>query len=306
MSAWVRNLLVLLVVQLVLLAFLQFSGAPEKNEQAPLLALEPSSVTGLSVSDAEGNEASIALSDGKWLLPSGLPANTDKVTELLEKLTSVSLSWPVSTSAAAHERFEVADDKFQRRLTLTGGSGASLLFGTSPGYQQIHARGDSDEVYAVKLATYEMPATADDWLDKNLLQANGDITAVRWDGGLSVQKSAEGWMSGGVVASSEGARGAVARLAQLQVLGVLESAPSAAPADAKEILVTDDDGDYRISYWPREPKNDHVLMSTRFPGEAFRMSNYVAEQLTPAATELVAPTVPTVDLSDVLPADPSS
>lgn len=305
MSAWIRNLLVLLAVQLLLLIFLQFSGAPETNKQASLLALEASSITGLSLSDAEGNETSVALNEGQWQLPSGLPVSADKVTELLDKLTSLSLSWPVSTSAATHERFEVAQDKYQRRVTLTGDSSASLLFGTSPGHQQIHARGDSDDVYAVKLATYEMPAKADDWLDKNLLQASGDITAVNWGSGVSLQKSPGGWLSGGSAASTEGAESAVARLAQLQVLGVLDAAPTAAPTEAKEILVTDGDGDYRLSYWERAPKNDHVVMSTRYPGEAFRVSNYVAEQLTPAAAELMAPKMPEVDLSDALPVDPA-
>lgn len=306
MSVWIRNLLILLVMQLVLLAAFMFSSSSDVPVQPALLDLDKANVTSLAVADSDGNEVSVELKDGGWVLPSGLPASEKKVLDLLDRLLALNLSWPVSTSESTHERFEVADDKFQRRLKVTAGQDVTLWFGTSPGYQQIHARGDSDDVYAVRLATYEMPAKADDWLDKGLLQAQGEVTQVRWDDGPLLVRAEQGWTLGAEPASVEGAKTAVGRLTGLQVLGVLESAPTAAPSEAKEILVTDSVGEYRLSYWEREPNNDHALMSTRFPGEAFRVSNYSAEQLTPAATELAAPEVPEVDLSDVLPGEPTT
>ena len=39
-----------------------------------------------------------------------------------------------------------------------------------------------------------------------------------------------------------------------------------------------------------------MIVSTRYPGEAFRMANYVAEQLVPDEGALEAPQVPKVDL----------
>ncbi len=293
MKNWIRNLLVLLVVQLGLFAFLQFAGKSEASAAAVLLELETSEVTGLAVSDADGSEVALSLQDGEWVLASGLPANGSKVSELLTKLTNLNLVWPVSTSSATHERFEVAQDKYQRRLELNDGA-ATLLFGTSPGYQQLHARGASDDVYAVKLATYEMPATADDWLDKSVLHATGEVSSVRWANGLTLEKETDGsdsWTVGGEAASTVAAQNTVQRLAELEVLGVLPAAPSAAPSDARQILLSDTAGEYRLSYWPRESNNDHVVMSTRYPGEAFRMSNYVAEQLEPAQAELAEPAV---------------
>lgn len=292
MKVWIRNLVVLLVVQLVLLAFLQFSGESKERATTALLELEASAVTRLAVSDVDGNEVSIKQADGGWVLASGLPATDSKVTTLLEKLAGLNLSWPVATSSATHDRFEVAEKKYQRRVVLNDGA-ATLWFGTSPGYQQVHARRGTDDVYAVKLATYEMPATADDWLDKSLLHAGGEVRSVRWANGMTLENTPPGpgaepvWLLGGVLASAEAAQSAVQRLASLDVLGVLDTAPSAAPSDAKEILLRDSDGEYRLSYWPRESNGDHVIMSTRFPGEAFRMSNYVAEQLEPSAAELL-------------------
>lgn len=315
MKVWIRNLLVLLVVQVLLFAFLQFSGSSQVSESTALLAVDSQAVTKLSVSDAEGSAVSLVKQDEQWVLASGLPADGSKISRLLEKLMELQLNWPVATSASTHERFEVADDKFQRRLILTGDVDTTLFFGTSPGYQQIHVRGSSDDVFAVKLATYEMPVAEDDWLDKSLLQATGEVTGVTWPEGMALEKTASGWMLGTQAASGEAATDVVNRFVDLQVLGVLEEAPSAAPSDAREILLTDEDGEYRLSFWPRESNNDHVMMSTRYPGEAFRLSNYVVEQLVPDETDLLPPApaegqttpgVPEIDLNDVLPMTPSS
>jgi len=68
MKNWIRNLLVLLVVQLGLLAFLQFAGNPEASTAAALLELQASEVTKLTVSDADGNEVGLALQGDQWVL----------------------------------------------------------------------------------------------------------------------------------------------------------------------------------------------------------------------------------------------
>ena len=152
-------------------------------------------------------------------------------------------------------------------------------------------------MFAVKVANHEMPALADDWLDKSLLKAVGDVSSMTWDGALSVSKAPTGWMLGDEVANIEATQEAVDSVARLQVLGVLEAAPSAPPAEAQEILVRDDNGEYRLSFWARAPTNDHVIVSTRYPGEAFRMANFVAEQLVPEDGALAAPKLPEVDLA---------
>lgn len=308
MNQWVRNLLILLVLQLLLLAFLQFSGDSETGPQPPLLDVDSSSISSLTLTDGEGNSAELTRTDSGWQLLSGLPADSAKVDGLLTKLAQLTTGWPVATNSSTHERFEVSVDRFQRRLVLAGsGADVTLLFGTSPGYQQVHARTASDSVYTVKLANFEMPAKVDDWLNKALLQPNGEVTAVNWKNGPTVTKEPQGWMLNGELADTAATEAALDRLAGFTVLGVLASAPNAAPVDAKIVLQSDADGDYRLSYWPREANNDHVAMSTRFPGEAFRISNFVAEQLQPSTADLEAPKIRELALPAVLqPGDAES
>jgi len=298
MNSAIKVLAVLLIGQLLLWLFLQSSGTPQINEQPALLDATALGGSGLNlqINDTDGNQARLEKLDDGWQLASGLPADATKIDVLLARLTNLSLGWPVSTNADLHERFEVADDNFQRKLTLTNDGGeTTLYFGTSPGYQQVHARGDSDSVFAVKVANHEMPAVADDWLDKSLLRATGDVSSVAWGNGLTVIKEPTGWMLGDELANIEATAAAVNNVASVQVLGVLEAAPTAPPAEAQEILVRDASGEYRLSFWPREPSNDHVIVSTRYPGEAFRMANGVAEQLLPKPDSLAAPKIPEVD-----------
>jgi len=143
MNSAIKVLTVLLIGQLLLWLFLQSSDTPKIDEQPALLdaaALGGSGVN-LQITDAEGNQATLEKLDEGWQLTSGLPADATKVDLLLARLSNLALGWPASTNADSHERFEVADDNFQRKLTLTNDGGESTLyFGTSPGYQQVHAR----------------------------------------------------------------------------------------------------------------------------------------------------------------------
>ncbi len=41
-----------------------------------------------------------------------------------------------------------------------------------------------DDVYSVAMSNYEVPAVADDWLDKTLLEPAGKVTAVELEGQL--------------------------------------------------------------------------------------------------------------------------
>ncbi len=292
MNSAIKVMAALLIVQLVLWLFLQSSNAGSVEEPRALLdaSLLEGSGLNLEIDDAEGNTATLKKLDDGWQLASGLPADAAKADELLAKLAGLTLGWPASTNADAHQRFEVAENNFQRKLQLTSAERESTLyFGTSPGYQQVHARGEGDSVFAVKVANHEMPALTDDWLDKSVLKAVGDVSSMSWDGTLSVSKGPTGWVLGEEIANIEATQGAVDNVAKLQVLGVLDDAPSAPPAEAQEILVRDDNGEYRLSFWERAPSNDHVVVSSRYPGEAFRMANYVAEQLVPEPDDLAAP-----------------
>ncbi|HTR00325.1 MAG TPA: DUF4340 domain-containing protein [Candidatus Acidoferrum sp.] len=163
-----------LAVQLVLAAALYFTNLASSHSQlaTPLVA-GASEVDKLVVTDGKTTATVTKAGDG-WQAGK-LPASAIKVSTLLEELGKLGTRFPVVSSAAGRERFEVDDKKFQRHLTLYHGDKtvADLYFGTSPGFRQTHVRraGDSD-VFAVAYNNNELQATDADWLDKGLLKVD--------------------------------------------------------------------------------------------------------------------------------------
>lgn len=187
----------LLALQLLIAAAL-FWGQQQpgqQSEQQALLRFQTEQLDRVVVSDAD-HSVTLTKSGDTWVLPDlqRLPADAGKLQELLDKLQSLQSGWPVATTAASQQRFEVADDKFQRRLQLYQGDklAGELLIGTSPGFRKSHVRRAGDDaVYAVKLNSFDWPAKAEDWLDKALLAA-ADIKRIEGPDYV-LAKQEDGW-----------------------------------------------------------------------------------------------------------------
>ncbi len=280
MNGRVTQLSVLLALQLVVIAGVLATGAGLGDAaQKPLLQFDPETVDSLRVEDGD-DAVVIAREGGGWRLEDGHPAQADKVETMLERLADLPAVWPVATSASAVERFEVAEEKHQRHLVLTSGDDtvAELYLGTSPGYRRVHARrGDDDAVYSVELANYELPVKPGDWLDKTLLQAQGEITAVGRGDAWRLSRGAEGWTVDGRAADQDAADGLVTRLRELRVTGLADAPPDEATL-AAELSISDGEGEYSLRVFGDADGADYVVASDRRDGY-FRLASFVADQL---------------------------
>ena len=179
----------LLAVQLVMAVAMNLSSDDYDafKPQEKLLAFDRKAVDGLRIEDGK-NSVLLEKHDGEWRLPQsdGFPANTANVERLLDTLAGLQKGWPVATTAAAARRFKVADDQFERKLSLlsNGKTLAVLYVGTSPGFRKVHVRADKqDDVFAVALNTWDANASTDDWIDKAVLTFSADdITRVDMPG----------------------------------------------------------------------------------------------------------------------------
>ena len=113
--------------------------------------------------------------DGIWVLPDDydVPADTPKVSSLLDRLAALKRGLPIATSDAALKRFKLVDSDFERRLILSadGKTIDTVYFGSSPGLRKSDARtADERAVYAVDLPTYELPTDVSAWLSADLLK----------------------------------------------------------------------------------------------------------------------------------------
>ncbi len=176
MMSRVNKILVLLLIsQLFLIAYVyrpnQSSGPPTVHF---FTDVDAGQVVGLTIADKSQSVAMKKEGD-IWRLSAdpAYPADTKKVEMLVKKLLTLTSSRLVTRTISSHNRLQVAEDDFNRKLTLTlkDGETRQLLLGTSPNYKTTHVRAaDDDNVYLVKdLAAWEAAVTPDDWWDNNYL-----------------------------------------------------------------------------------------------------------------------------------------
>lgn len=138
-----------------------------------LVTIDPSTVDEVIIND--GNDTvSLTRLDAQWQMNDELntSASVDKVDKLISDIAELKPGLAVTSTRGAHRQLEVADDNFQRQVTLKAGVEivADLYLGTSPGFRKSHVRQvDYDEVYSGRLNTFDVPADYDNWLNKNLL-----------------------------------------------------------------------------------------------------------------------------------------
>ena len=282
----------LLAAQAVIIAgLLLASGMGSDAGASNLLSFDSANVTKLSVSGEEG--AVQLVRDGEdWQLADGLPADGGKVSELLADLSDLDAPWPVATSDDSAERFEVTEGNHQRRLLIEDEDGpvADLLLGTSPGYRRVHARlSGASEVYSIDFSNYEAPTDPDQWLDKALLAAKGEVSSVVLEGAWQLARQDGEWQIDGAPAEAEAADDLVRRFTGLRVLGSAdEEADAEDEADpAGVFLVTDQDGEHRLTLYHEAEEDDYRLASDRVAGR-FEVATYIAEQMLADPADLQA------------------
>lgn len=272
-------LLVLLLVQLLLAGWLFFGDRLSAEKSTGLVGFEVAAISAVEITDAKNNKLRLERLAGGWRV-GDYPANADKVEAMLTKLGDAQAPWPIATSREAQTRFEVAQDKFQRRLQLYQGDQltSDLLFGTSPGFRQVHVRAAAAEpVYSIDFANHELPLGEDDWLDRGLLALGSDINSVQRLDHFSlvqVDESDDRWELNGGPADPAEVAGLVGRFADLQVLGsvVFEGQLTASFA------IGANGQDYRYALYHNVEMDKYYMTRDDQPGR-FEMASYIAEQM---------------------------
>ena len=191
----------LLGLQVLLMIALYWGSQSAAHQQAPqtLVDIQQEDIDKIVIqADSANEKASITLQkEGEqWLLPAlnNLPVKQQQLGTVLNKLTSLQSNWPIGTTKSSHQRFEVADEKFQRRITLYNGdqTAVDLLLGSSPGFRKVHARlANKDEVYSIAMNTFDFPIEDKQWLDKSLL-AVSNISRIQ-GADYTLKKTGNNW-----------------------------------------------------------------------------------------------------------------
>jgi hypothetical protein len=184
----VLPLLLVLLIQCGLVAVVYWPPAAVDTGvgERQLATATAEQIDEIHVGDEYGNEAVLLRAGDRWRLPElgDLPADPDKVAGLLAGVLTGDPGWPIAESAAARQRFQVADYRYQRRLALLAEGEAidTIYLGTAPAFRKVHARNDGDNaIFALDFNSFDAPALDAAWLDPRLLQVRAPL-AIAADG----------------------------------------------------------------------------------------------------------------------------
>lgn len=283
----------ILLAQLIVVAVVWGLQSRPGDVPPEFLSFDVSRVDALTVADAEST-VTVARSDGEWQLqsgsPGGLPADGGKVDGVLRKLSDAAAGWPVATSESAMERFEVVEETHQRHVVISAGDEtlADVYLGTSPTFGKVHARHTAGgPVHAIAFSNYEAGVRRSDWLDKSLLQPEGDVQSVARtsaDGAWTLTSTDTGWATDGVELDQDETETFVDRLRRLNVLDLVDA--DLPPEPNTQFTVVDEAGAHELALFALED-DDYAATSNRFEG-VFGISSYIAEQLDVSLEDLAA------------------
>ncbi|HJL39987.1 MAG TPA: DUF4340 domain-containing protein [Myxococcales bacterium LLY-WYZ-16_1] len=184
-----RTLLGLLVLQaFILLGIGLTQGSSDLDVQTRVLvSVEPERVSRLQI-QGQGDEAvTLKRSGNDWVLASAddFPAKSDAVEEAVEKLSELRSRNRVLSSSRYHDKLEVSEESFQRKVTVTAGEDELVFYlGTAPSFKNTHIRlAGEDDVYLVNdFGTSDLAARAWNWVDRSYVEIpESDLWTVAVD-----------------------------------------------------------------------------------------------------------------------------
>ena len=275
--SWLAGVLAL---QLVLaLSLFLLGGNATDFKAGPLFQFDEKNVDKLVISDGK-ETVTLEKSDAGWMVTglNGLSAAHTKVEALIARLASLQSRWPVATTPVSHQRFEVSEDKFQRKVEIYANKQplGVLFVGDSPGFKKSHVRVDgADAVYSLELNAYDLPASSTDWLDKTLLTVN-NLTRIKGRD-FEINKDTDGWRFPGQEqqVNQQQAEALDKALGAVQVMAVAEN-PPALEGDNLITITVDGDGTYTYQLLKVDEKY-YIKRSDIAP--VFTLSQYEFERL---------------------------
>lgn len=289
-----------LAVQVLLASFLffHFESTLTDSDPDPLVDISVESVNRISIKD-KNTELTLVKAENEWRIDSeeGLPADAEKLQQVLEDISAFRPGIPVVTQRNSHERFDVAEDAFYRQIELFNDNqlATSFYVGGTPAMNQSYVRMDeASEVYTLGLNRYQLSTSASSWLDSALLSTGG-INRIDHSDWQAI-RDGDNWQltrSDGEQIDQDVANQKIGKLvSSLENLNVLSQTKD---LDAELLNVTDSysiQGDRELMYRFYEHEGNHYVARDDFDG-LFRLTSRVYQQLA------------SVDFSDIQVADTS-
>jgi hypothetical protein len=283
---WVTTLLFMLLIQCGLLTAVYWPAQSQTPATAAqqLAGFDSAAIDQIRIGDGYDNEAVLVKAGDRWLLSNleNLPAAAKKIDALLLSFTHQASGWPVAHSTAARRRFEVADQYYQRQLTLLSQDTeiGTIYLGSSPGFRKVHARSQGqDAIFSIPFNTFDAPAISGPWVEPTLLQVRAPLRIYADTYSLNLENGS--WLSGaGEAPDEQELQVLINALRTLQVEGVAQADQQRdlSSAEADLILqINSLSGEVFLELFTLNDK--HFIFSSAYP-LFFKLSAYDFDRLT--------------------------
>ena len=259
-----------------------------------LVSFKRAVIDEIHIGDEYDNETVLTKAGDHWLLQEleNLPADPDKIDILLDSITRPDSGWPIAHSVTARQRFQVADYRYQRRLTLRGAGEqlATVYLGTSPGFRKVHARtAGRDAIYSIAFNVFDAPGVSGQWLEPRLLQVRAPVSITA--DSYSLHRAGGDWTSGtGQAPDERELQALLSALRSLQVDGVAakDMQRDLSETEAELVLqVQSLAGEVTLELFT--VANEHFIFSSEYP-LFFKLSAYDFDRLTGIDFPLISTT----------------
>jgi hypothetical protein len=274
MNAVIRNLSILLVVQLALVSYVALRPNPlaqfDASEAFVTAPIGDAKKVQLSTKE---KSLTLAKNDsGKWTVDDELqfPASTDKLQGILGFLKDAKKGWPVGQTSASQKQFKVSDKVFERKIEFLDGEKeiARIFAGDSPGFRKTYFRLDGeDNIFTLEFPSYEFSVEGKDWYDPNYLRLEDkDIQALKLND-IELRRDKEGKLGveaetpEGKVWSQSKADALVRAASELRFTKVLGKADDAKLELGKEIFR------YALNMKGKDSPSEFIVLSKEIPAE---------------------------------------
>jgi hypothetical protein len=169
-----------LCLQLLLVALVIVINQPKTIKDEPLMMnLANDKITSIQISDHENNSVILKRVNETWVLANtgNFPVITANVTDLMDSLLNIRTGRLVTNTKASHQRLEVENDQFQRKIEVKMTDGSYTVFiGSSPAQSNVHVRlSNQDSVYLTNaISTTKASAQVSNWVDTTVIQIPSD------------------------------------------------------------------------------------------------------------------------------------
>ena len=200
-----RILIGVLALQLVLavVVFWPRSAGSGAGAESLFPGVEADQIQEITITSAAGTTITLANRDGSWVLPEAddYPADPERVKPLVDGLAALEADRLVTQTSASHERLQVAEDAFERRIDFQMADGTlhRVYLGSSPSFGVAHVRAEGeDEVYLTSdLSSQDAGVEATAWVDTTYFSVPQEdvvtVTVENAQGTLEFEKEGESW-----------------------------------------------------------------------------------------------------------------